>query len=109
MSKLVHLDVSPEAAADEMLVRKLAGAVSGIRPSDISDLRIIRRSVDARKKNIRINLEIEIFSGDDLSLPVIAPFNPRDVADKPEVIIVGSGPAGLFASTDRTRIAACYY
>jgi uncharacterized FAD-dependent dehydrogenase len=98
MSKLVQLNLSPETAADETVVRKLAGSVSGITQSEISFLRIVRKSVDARKKGVRINLEIEVFSGNDLPLPAMTPFNPQNVTGKPEVIIVGAGPAGLFAA-----------
>lgn len=98
MSKLIQLNVSPETAADETVIRKLAGSLSGIPPSEISLLRIIRKSIDARKRNISINLEIEVFSGNDLPVPAIMPFNQQDVAGKPEVIILGAGPAGLFAA-----------
>jgi len=98
MSELIHLNVTPETAADETLIRKLAGAVSGKIHSEISHLRIIRKSIDARKKNIRINLEMEIFSGNDLPMPVNVPFNPQNVSESTEVIIVGAGPAGLFAA-----------
>jgi hypothetical protein len=98
MSKLIQLNVSPETAADETVIRKLAGSLSGIPPSEISLLRIIRKSVDARKRDIIVNLEIEIFSSNDLTVPSITPFNQQDVAGKPEVIIVGAGPAGLFAA-----------
>ncbi len=98
MSKLIRLNVSPETAADEILIRRLSGSLSGIPPSGITSLRIIRRSIDARKKNIIINLEIEVFSDQDNPVPVIAPFNPCNVAGSPEVIIVGAGPAGLFAA-----------
>jgi len=97
MSKLVQLNLSPETAAEETVVRTLAGSLSGIAPSEISFLRIIRRSVDARKKNIGVNLEIEVFSGNDMPAPV-APFKPQNVADRPEVIIIGAGPAGLFSA-----------
>ncbi len=98
MSKLVQLNLSPETAADETAIRKLAGSLSGIKPSEISFLRIFRRSIDARKRNISVNLEIEVFSENDLPVPAIMPFNQQDVAGKPEVIIVGAGPAGLFAA-----------
>jgi uncharacterized FAD-dependent dehydrogenase len=98
MSKLIQLNVSPETAADETLIRKLAGSLSGIPPSGISLLRIIRKSIDARKRDIAVNLEIEVFSGNDMPVPVIKPFNQQNVTDKPEVIIVGAGPAGLFAA-----------
>jgi uncharacterized protein len=98
MSRLVKLNLSPETAAEETAIRKLAGSLSGIKPSEISFLRILRRSVDARKKDIRVNLEIEVFSCNDLPVPVITPFNQQNVAGKPEVIIAGAGPAGLFAA-----------
>jgi uncharacterized FAD-dependent dehydrogenase len=98
MSKLIQLNVSPETAADETVIRRLAGSLSGIPPSGISFLRIIRKSIDARKKDIIVNLEIEVFSGNDLPVHVIAPFNQQNVEGKPEVIIAGAGPAGLFAA-----------
>lgn len=104
MSKLIRLNVTPETAADETLIRKLAGARSGIPPSEISYLRIIRRSVDARKRDIRIDIEIEIFLSKDPEVPLITPFSPVNVTGRPEVIIVGAGPAGLFAALRLTEI-----
>ncbi|TFG44200.1 MAG: FAD-binding protein [Bacteroidia bacterium] len=98
MSKLIQLNVSPETAADESMIRRLAGSLSGIPLSGISSFRIIRRSIDARKKKISINLEIEVFSKEDSTVPSIVPFNQRDVTGCQEVIIVGAGPAGLFAA-----------
>lgn len=98
MSKLVQLALPPEKAVDESAIRKLAGSVSGIDPSEIAFLRIIRRSVDARKKSILINLAIEIFTEKDLPVPEIAALNLQDVSNRPEVIIIGAGPAGLFAA-----------
>lgn len=98
MSRIVRLSISPETAADQSLVRKLAGSVAGIPPSGISQLRIIRRSVDARKRNIIVNLEIEVFASGDDPAPAIQPYIPQDVTGKREVIVVGAGPAGLFAA-----------
>jgi uncharacterized FAD-dependent dehydrogenase len=98
MSRLIQLNVSPETAADETAIRKLAGSLSGIPSIDISFLRIIRKSIDARKKDISINIEIEVYSGNDLPVPFVTPFIQKNVAGKPEVIIVGAGPAGLFAA-----------
>lgn len=104
MSKLIRLNLSPENAADEKAIRKTAGKVAGIKPSEISELRIVRKSVDARRKKIQINLEIEIYSVDDPSPMDISPFNPQNVSSKPEVIIVGAGPAGLFAALRLTEL-----
>ena len=96
--KLVQINLSPAAAADDVAVRKIAASLAGIDQNKVSSLRVIKRSVDARKKNIRVNLSVEIYSGDESALPVLAPFVPVDVRLKSEVIIVGAGPAGLFAA-----------
>ena len=98
MGKQIQINLSPAAAADEASVRKIAASLSGIDTNAIISLRVIKRSVDARKKNIRVNLTVEVFSADDSAIPAISPFMPVDVTLKQEVIIIGAGPAGLFAA-----------
>ena len=46
------MNLSPEAASDEKLISKIAGSLSGTAPSAVSHIRIIKRSVDARKPKI---------------------------------------------------------
>jgi len=94
----VQISLSPEAAADEKTVLKISGNLAKLDPSDISGIRVIRRSVDARHKNIKINLTVEVFSHNEIVVPLINPFVPKDVSREREVIIVGAGPAGLFAA-----------
>ena len=98
MGKLVQINLNPASAADEAVVKKIAASLAGIDISGVSSVRVIKRSVDARKKNIRVNLTVEVFSGEDSASPEINPFKPVDVSLKKEVIIVGAGPAGLFAA-----------
>lgn len=94
----VQLTLDPEAAADEKSIRKFSAALAKIEQSQISDVRVIKKSVDARQKNIKVNLTVEVFSENETSVPLINPFNPKDVSKKPEIIIAGAGPAGLFAA-----------
>jgi hypothetical protein len=61
MPKQVQLNLSPAAAADERTILKISGTLTKLNPSDISSIRVIKRSVDARKKNIRINLTVDVF------------------------------------------------
>jgi uncharacterized protein len=98
MWKQVQINLNPSAAADETVIKKISASLAGIDQSAVSAVRVIKRSVDARKKNIRVNLTVEVFSGDDSTSPEINPFIPIDVSLKKEVIIVGAGPAGLFAA-----------
>lgn len=59
---------------------------------------ILRRSVDARQKNIKINLRIQA-DALPMELEYVEYFqNIQDVSNAPEVVIVGAGPAGLFAA-----------
>ncbi len=98
MVKQVQINLTPAAAADDVAIRKIAASLAGVELSGVIGLRIIKRSVDARKKNIRVNLTVELFFGEDSSITEIAPFLHADVSLKPEVLIVGAGPAGLFAA-----------
>lgn len=98
MLKQVQINLAPAAASDNSVIRKIACSLAGVDSGEITFLRIIKRSVDARKKNIRVNLTVEVYSGEDSELPAITPFDLKDVNKKPEVIIIGAGPAGLFAA-----------
>ena len=61
-------------------------------------VRILRRSIDARKRKVRINVHVEAWQREDM--PELLSWKPDlpDVSGAPEVLIVGGGPAGLFAA-----------
>jgi uncharacterized FAD-dependent dehydrogenase len=98
MPKQIQVTLSPEAAADNNIIRKTAAIVAKTEPSAIKNVRIVRRSVDARQKNIKIILTLDIFMEGETPLPVIQPFKAVNVSHAKEVIIVGAGPAGLFGA-----------
>ena len=98
MVKPVQINLSPGAAADENQIKKIAATLAGVNISEIISLRIVKRSVDARKKNIRVNLSVEVITEDESPVQTISPFLPLNVTDSREVIIIGAGPAGLFAA-----------
>ncbi|HUX95303.1 MAG TPA: FAD-dependent monooxygenase [Bacteroidales bacterium] len=98
MSKQVQLSLTPQASADEAVIKKAAASATGWDKEKISSVRILKRSVDARQKNIRVNLSVEVISSDEQIQNLISPFKAVNVAQKQEVIIVGAGPAGLFAA-----------
>ncbi len=104
MPKQVQLNLKPSSAADDGEIRRIAASLAGLTSQDIREIRILKRSVDARKPNIRVNLTVELFTEDDPINPIIQPFNPQNVTNQPEVIVVGAGPAGLFASLRLTEL-----
>ncbi|MGE5420542.1 MAG: NAD(P)/FAD-dependent oxidoreductase [Chloroflexota bacterium] len=95
--KQVQLNLSPADAADDAIVRKKSSHMAGIGEDSISGMRIVKRSVDARKKDIRVNLTVELFSREETGKKP-EPFRAQNVSSSREVIIIGAGPAGLFAA-----------
>ncbi|MCU0461473.1 MAG: FAD-binding protein [Bacteroidales bacterium] len=94
----VHLNLDPETAADDISVRKICATSARLDLSGISEIRILKRSVDARQKRIKVNLTVEIYSAQEKSETFIKPFETRNVKDQKEVVVIGAGPAGLFAA-----------
>ena len=73
--------------------------VLGIDVNRIKDVVVTRRSIDARQRNVMVNLALKVVVDQDdepirLSEKIVFPY----VGDRPQVIVVGAGPAGLFAA-----------
>ncbi len=103
MIKDISLRVSPEVASTPEL---LAPKVFGVAGCKVNDWRIVKRSVDARKRDIIINLTVRIASGEDKKVSSgYVPVEFQDVTEASEqVVIVGAGPAGLFAALECLRL-----
>ncbi len=97
MSTLVPITVLPHQQEDESYIYELALAKVGLRGSEISEWRIRKRSIDARKKTVKIQLQIELWQKNEVR-ETIPPFIPKDVNNAPEIAIIGAGPAGLYAA-----------
>jgi uncharacterized protein len=98
MIKQIQINLNPASAADENQIKRIVATLSGVSLAEISSYRIIKRSVDARKRNIRVNLSVEVFIGEDNPEQKVPPYLPKEVTNSREVIIIGAGPAGLFAA-----------
>jgi len=92
-----QIAVAPEIAHQpEKLIPYLKNSF-GIPDGSAVSYNLYKRSVDARSRDIKINLELDVFIDEP---PISEPpyqFDFKNVANMPPVIIVGSGPAGLFA------------
>ena len=97
MPKTITLQLSPKQAADEKFYIAQAARTIGIRQSDIALARVVKRSIDARQRMAKVNLTLEIYV-DQEPQPEPLHFDYPSVEHGTEVIVVGSGPAGLFAS-----------
>lgn len=100
MIKETTIVLSPKEAADKNSILKKAAAICHINVKDIKDYIITHRAVDARKKPVKINLSLKLAYGDDDKIDVETgvPEYKAVKNDAKSIIIIGAGPAGLFAA-----------
>jgi len=99
MQQMITLRLSPADAADERRIKEQISGSTGKKLSSISGFRILKRSMDARSSQVRINLSLLVFLDEPFEQREPAHFNyPQLNAGSPEVVIIGAGPAGLFAA-----------
>lgn len=96
MIKEVLLTVTPMVAGEDVMLRKEIAKKLSVSSNDINGYRITKKSMDARH-TIKINLTITVFLGEE---PVQETFSHKYnfVGNNESVIVVGAGPAGLFAA-----------
>ena len=99
MVREINISVLPQNASDEKFLKKEIEKRNILEGNPIESLRIIRKSIDARKKPVKVNLGIIV---SDKKTDFTEEFIPKDYKalkkDAVSVIIVGAGPAGLFAA-----------
>jgi uncharacterized FAD-dependent dehydrogenase len=94
----LSLRVDPETAASPDALRAAVARALGVSPDDVQHVEVRRRSLDARARRIQVELRLQAFVGvpfePELPQPPAFPW----VGNAPEVLIIGAGPAGLFAA-----------
>ena len=99
MPKELLLQVAPEVAVDAQLLQEQVGKLIQTSAKDIQHISILKRSVDARQRAIKINLKVLIFmNGETFTPHKIELPEYKNIANAQEVIVIGAGPAGLFAA-----------
>lgn len=97
MVRQLQLVLSPYDAASDSIVRGIAAEELGIKQERVTGFKVKKRSVDARSRRIRVNLSIEVFVDEPVS-EIKLTWEPRDVSKAEPVIVIGAGPAGMFAA-----------
>ena len=94
----IQIRIKPEQAGVEETLRQIAARVAGVGAERICRVDIVRKSIDARQKEVMFNLVAglhidRIEEKEKVFVPAY-----RDVSDRETVVVVGAGPAGLFAA-----------
>ena len=98
MKYQVQIRLSPQEAANEQKLKSAVARHGGIPQKDISYIDILKRSIDARQRAIKINLKLDVYVNQEFTKEKIVLPEYPNVKNKEEIIIVGAGPAGLFAA-----------
>ncbi|GAB6121356.1 NAD(P)/FAD-dependent oxidoreductase [Dysgonomonas termitidis] len=107
MQKDIDLRITPEQASDIEKVRRIFSSQSGIPLKDINSVRILRRSIDARQRNIFVNLRVRGYVNEVQDDPAFVSTYYPNVKGCPQAIVVGAGPAGLFAALRLIELGIC--
>lgn len=97
MSQLIQFTILPEQQEDRDFILKRGLKKANLKASDILDWKIRKRSIDARQKQVKLNLQLEFWLIGE-AIKDIPPFLPQQVHKAKEIAIIGAGPAGLYAA-----------
>ena len=98
MKKTLELTLPPEIAFDENELHQHIKSSLQIKEDNTFHIRLLKRSIDARSRQIKVNLQAEIYV-DEMPEPLLQYQSAyKDVSTAKQAIIVGAGPAGLFAA-----------
>lgn len=97
MQKDIEITLAPEEVGQEHLIKKSLSRALHVEVSRIQDFKILKRSIDARSRKVIYRMQVRAFI-DEQPLPEVFTVNYPDVRSSKVVIIVGAGPAGLFAA-----------
>lgn len=99
MQRKITLQLLPSEAENEDIVTERITKIAGTKPGAVSGYQILKKSLDARSKNVRINLTINAFINEPFQQRPSQKFEFKHVNNSAKkVVIIGGGPAGIFAA-----------
>ena len=90
--------LAPEIALDDNAFRDYVLSDLHIRESQEVHIRKTRQSIDARGRQVKVNVQADIFLNENPTAIIDYQKPERDVSQAPQALVIGSGPAGLFAA-----------
>ncbi len=98
MTNEYQIRVVPEVAAQEDRLKAYLADEQGIDVRTIYGVRILKRSIDARQRQIYVNLKVRVYVNEQPHDDEYQRTEYPNVEGRPQVIVVGAGPGGLFAA-----------
>lgn len=99
MQKNISIKVLPSEANDPVTLQKILAKACGVSQTQITGFNLLKQSIDARGKQVWFHLTTHIFIDEPYQPVHLLPLHLNDVdRSNKKVIIIGAGPAGLFAA-----------
>ena len=98
MKRDILLRLTPEEASEEKLYKPIIAKELNVSHDKITFIHILKRSIDARKKQIIIQIQAEVWISEIPPSDATLNFEYPSVHHATPVIVVGAGPGGLFAA-----------
>ena len=98
MTNEYQIRVVPEVAAQEDRLKGWLADEYGFDVRTIQGVRILKRSIDARQRQIYVNLKVRVYVNEQPHDDEYVRTEYLNVEGRPQVIVVGAGPGGLFAA-----------
>ncbi len=93
-----QIRILPEQAANEENIKQYLSREKGLDVRTLKHVRVLKRSIDARQRTIFVNLKVRAYINEFPQEDEFVHTEYPDVSNRPQVIVVGEGPGGLFAS-----------
>ncbi len=98
MIKEIQLRVEPQFAYNEQVLKETVSRECALDKRTINAVRVLKKSIDARQRTIYVNLTLRVFINEQPPQNEYTSIDYQIVDDRPQVIVVGAGPGGLFAA-----------
>ncbi len=96
--KTIELVLQPEEAANENIINESLRKLLALSNSDSLEYAILKRSIDARARNVKIRFVLAVSVNEKLIHHTIEERKLKNISNAKPVVIIGCGPAGLFAA-----------
>ena len=100
MIKAIEIAVLPAEAEDQAVLLRYTCRALSLGEDEVRAVRVLRRSVDARGRQPKIRLRVEVFLGEEPSPEPALLDRLKPVDGRKKAIVIGSGPAGYFAALE---------
>ena len=98
MQSELTFQTDPQTASSDELIKEEIATQMEIGLDEINAVHVLKRSVDARQRHVKINLKVQVYIGEDFIEEDIQLPDYKNVSNEEPVIIIGAGPAGMFAA-----------